>query len=320
MRADRLLAIVLLLQARGKTRAQALADELEVSRRTILRDVDALSAAGIPIYADGGHGGGIALDENYRTTLTGLHEAEVRSLFISTNTKLLGEIGLGEAAERTLMKLFAALPTRYQPSVDHIRQRIHIDPMWWWHDSQPMPFWNELQRAVYEDRPIRVVYERYDSEVVERELEPYSLVNKSSFWYLLAKRDGELRTYRVSRFQNVTVLDAHFQRDEDFDLASHWQVHLEAFRDNLSEYTFTLRVHPDRLNFVQWLLPGRCEILEAPVDGWITIRLHLESMDLAKMMVFGLGARGEVLEPQELREAVLSTARELLNSSASSAE
>ena len=268
--------------------------------------------AGVPIYADGGHGGGIALDENYRTTLTGLQEAEVRSLFVSTDTKLLGEIGLGEAAERTLLKLFAALPARYQPSVEHFRQRIHIDPMWWWSSAQPMPFWAELQQAVYEDRPIRAVYEHYDNQIVERELEPYSLVNKSSFWYLLAKRDGELRTYRVSRFHSVVVLDTHFQRDADFDLESYWQTHLEEFRDNLSEYTFTLRVHPDRLSFVQWLLPGRCEILEAPEDGWIATRLHLESMELAKMLVFGLGTQGAVVEPAELQEAVLATAHEIL--------
>src|SRR5690606_34139 len=140
MRADRLLAIILLLQTRGKMTAQALADELEVSRRTILRDLDALSAAGVPIYAEGGHGGGITLDENYKVTLTGLKEAEVRSLFLSSNARLLADIGLGEAAESTLLKLLAALPVPHQPSVDHIRQRILIDPVWWWHDLQPLPF------------------------------------------------------------------------------------------------------------------------------------------------------------------------------------
>src|SRR5512139_3667096 len=119
MRADRLLSIMLLLQTRGKLTAQTLAAELGVSRRTILRDIDALSVAGIPIYADGGHGGGIALDENYRTTLTGLKETEVRALFIASSNYLLNEIGLGEAAKSTLLKLSAALPERHQPSVDH---------------------------------------------------------------------------------------------------------------------------------------------------------------------------------------------------------
>ena len=131
MRADRLLTLVLLLQTRGRQTAQTLAAELGVSRRTILRDVEALSLAGIPVYAEGGHGGGIALDERYRTTLTGLGESEIRSLFIASNTSLLADVGLAEAAERSLLKLTASLPERYQPSVEHIRQRIYIDPVWW---------------------------------------------------------------------------------------------------------------------------------------------------------------------------------------------
>src|SRR5215204_5255972 len=116
MRADRLLSIILLLQRQGKMTTQTLADELDVSRRTILRDLDALSAANVPVYTDGGHGGGVALDENYRTTLTGLAEAEIRALFIASSSGLLDQLGLGEAAERTQLKLFAALPEPHQPS------------------------------------------------------------------------------------------------------------------------------------------------------------------------------------------------------------
>jgi predicted DNA-binding transcriptional regulator YafY len=218
MRADRLLAMVMLLQSNVKMTAKALAEALEVSRRTILRDVDALSIAGIPLYTDSGHGGGIALDENYRLNLTGLKEPEVRSLFIASNAELLHDIGLGDAAQSTLLKLFAALPAPHQPSVNHIRQRILIDPVWWWHELQPLPFWDELQQAVYEDYRIQVHYENYNGEVVERLLEPYSLVAKASLWYLVAKRDSEIHTYRVSRFQQVTLLDSHFQRPSDFDL------------------------------------------------------------------------------------------------------
>jgi predicted DNA-binding transcriptional regulator YafY len=311
MRADRLLALILLLQRRGKMTAQALAAELEVSPRTILRDVDALSAAGIPIYAEGGHGGGIALDENYRVTLTGLKEAEVRALFLSSNAELLKDIGLGEAAKSTQRKLFAALPPPHQPSVDYIRQRILIDPTWWWHDSEPLPFWAELQQAVYEDRLIRATYENYRGEIVERLLEPYSLVAKSSLWYLVASRDGQLRTYRVSRFHHVTLLDEHFRRAEDFDLPTYWQSHVQEFASAISEYSFTLRIHSSRINFARWLTPGRCEIIEAAED-WITARFHMESMDLAQMLVFGLAGQVGVVEPKELQEAVVGRAREIL--------
>src|SRR5215831_10443662 len=226
MRADRLLAIMLMLQRRGKMTTQALADELNVSRRTVLRDVEALSSAGVPLYAEGGHGGGVALDENYRVTLTGLKEAEVRALFISSSTRLLRDLGLSEAAESTQPKLFAALPALHRQAVEHFQQRIYIDPVWWWHDDEPLPFWTELQRAVYEDRLIRVIYEHYDGEKVERILEPYSLVAKASLWYLVARRDGEFRTYRIGRFHAVSVVDSHFERQADFDLAAYWHGHI----------------------------------------------------------------------------------------------
>jgi predicted DNA-binding transcriptional regulator YafY len=289
------------------------AAQLEVSRRTILRDVEALSFTGIPIYTDGGHNGGIALDEHYRTTLTGLKEAEVRALFVAGNNQLLKEIGLGEAAESTLLKLSAALPVQHQPSVDYIRQRIYIDPLWWWHDSQPQPFWSELQAAVYEDRCIQVVYENYNGEIVERFLEPYSLVAKSSFWYLVAKRKGEFRTYRASRFRQVALLDSHFQRDPAFDLASYWHTHLDEFAAAFSDYTFTLRIHPDRLNFARWLTPGRNQIVGTDATGWIIAHFQMESAELAKMLVFGLGTQGEVIAPPELKESVIKACQEMLN-------
>jgi predicted DNA-binding transcriptional regulator YafY len=315
MRADRLLSIVMLLQTRGKMTARALSQELEVSQRTILRDIDALSTAGVPVYAEGGHGGGIALDENYRTTLTGLKESEIRSLFISGNAKLLRDIGLGEAAESSLLKLSAALPLAHQPSVEHIRQRILIDPLWWWHESQPRPFWSELQQAVYEDRRVRAIYENYNGEIVERVLEPYSLVAKASLWYLVAKRDGELRTYRISRFHDVVLLDMHFQREENFDLAKYWQDHAQEFVAAASDYGFTLRLHSSRLNLVRGLTPGRHRIIDAPDDDeWVTVQLQMESPELAKILSVGLGKQAMVVEPPELRAAVLNTAREIMES------
>jgi predicted DNA-binding transcriptional regulator YafY len=314
MRADRLLAIMMLLQTRGKMTAQSLADKLEVSRRTILRDIDALSFAGVPIYAEGGHGGGIALDEDYRTTLAGLQDKEIRTLFVGNNVQLLSEIGLGDAAESTMLKLLAVLPATHQLSVEHIRQRILIDPTWWWRDAQPLAFWEQLQQAVYEDRCIRAVYKRPNGEEVERILEPYSLVAKSSIWYLIAHHDGEWRTYRVSRFQQITRLDRHFQRREEFDLPTYWREHLQNFVETLTEYSFTLRIHADRMNFLKWLTPGRYHPIEPPdADGWIIVNLHLESIELAKMLVFGLGQQATVVEPQELQEAIIRTACEILD-------
>ncbi len=314
MRADRLLSIIMLLQARGKMTTAALAEELEVSRRTILRDVDALSLAGVPLYADGGHGGGIALDEHYRVTLTGLKESEVRALFVSSSAALLKDIGLGEAAESTLLKLFAALPALHQPSVDHIRQRILIDPVWWWHDLQPLPFWSELQQAVYEDRCIRVRYENYDGAVVERLLEPFSLVAKASLWYLIARREGELRTYRVSRLQHVELLDARFHRPAEFDLAVYWQDHIQDFLATLSGFSFTLRIDSQGVAAARWYTPGRSEIVApADADGWVTVRFGVESLEQAAIFVLSLGAHAVVIDPPALRAHVVDVARTLLD-------
>jgi predicted DNA-binding transcriptional regulator YafY len=313
VRADRLLALMLLLQTRGKLTAKTLAAELNVSRRTILRDVEALTLAGVPLYSEGGHGGGIALDERYRTSLTGLHTPEVRSLFIASNTSALSDVGLEEASDRLLLKLLAALPSAHRLTVEHIRQRLMIDSAWWWRDAQTPPFWDDLQQAVYEDRLIEATYERYSGEVSKRVLEPYSLVNKSSLWYLVAQREGELRTYRVARFHSLRLLDQTFVRRADFDLPSYWQAHLQEFIESFSEYRCTLRVHPERATFVKWLVPGRWEVLgEADDAGWFTLRVMMDSPQLARMMVFGLGAQCEVLDPPELVAEVLAEAQALV--------
>jgi predicted DNA-binding transcriptional regulator YafY len=198
-------------------------------------------------------------------------------------------------------------------SADHIRQRLMIDATWWWSDDEKPPFWDDLQQAVYEDYLIDTLYERYQGDVVSRVLEPYSLVNKSSSWYLVARRDGEFRTYRVARFHAVQRLDQHFERRADFDLRRYWQAHLQEFIDSFSEYHCTLRIHPDRVPFVKWLMPGRWEVVEEAGDGgWVTLRLMMDSPLLARMLVFGLGAFAEVIAPVELTEEVLADARQLI--------
>lgn len=313
MRADRLLTLILLLQTRGKMTAKALAEEVGVSRRTILRDINALSVSGIPVYSEGGHGGGIALIEEYRTSLTGLNKFEVQTLFVANNTQALREVGLGNAAEQLLLKLLAALPKTHHSTADHIRQRLMIDPTWWWHDTTTPPFWDDLQKAVYEDRVIETTYENYDGEVAERILAPYSLIYKSSLWYLLAEHNGELRTYRVTRFRSVRLLDQSFSRRPDFDLPAYWQAQMRSFSNAFSEYRCTLRVHPERVPFVKWLMPGRWKIIdEADDKGWVTISLMMDADLLAKMLVFGLAGFVEVVEPPELRESVLAQAHEVI--------
>jgi predicted DNA-binding transcriptional regulator YafY len=313
MRADRLLSIMLILQAQGKTTTSALADTLEVSRRTILRDIDALSIAGVPIHAEAGHGGGVYLDEHYRVSLTGLKETEVRALFVSTHPGPLHDVGLGRAAEATLLKLFAALPSLHRQEAERIRQRIHLDPAWWWHKGETLPHLETLKAAVLGDYSVHVRYERGDGQVVERTLEPYGLVAKASVWYLIARREGELRTYRVSRLLAVEMLHAPFERDEAFDLAQYWHTHASEFVASMPDFALTLRLSAGSLQFLRLYASGRYAVRDTSFDGMHSVvDMRLSSLEEARMLVMGLGTDAEILAPDALREAVLEQARQLV--------
>jgi predicted DNA-binding transcriptional regulator YafY len=313
MRADRLVSIMMLLQARGKMTTYALAEELEVSRRTILRDVDALSSAGIPIYSEGGHGGGITLDEQYRVSLTGLKAAEVRALFVAQDSQLLRDLGLGAEATQAFLKLSAALPSLHTQSANHIRQRIHIDAAWWWwQGTQGAAFLEELLKAVIEEHSIQVTYQRHDGQVVERKLEPYGLVAKGGIWYLVAAHDGTFRTYRVSRLQTMVLLDDKFVREPNFEVATYWRDHSTRFLRSVPSYRFTLRVHRGQMDFVRWYTPGTHTIMGLPDREWVTVQFHVSTFESALMVVFGLGTGAEVVEPEELKTEMLKRVRELL--------
>lgn len=313
MRADRLLSIMLILQAQGKTTTLALAETLEVSRRTILRDIGALSIAGVPVHAEAGHGGGVYLDEHYRVSLTGLKEGEVRALFVSTRPGPLQDVGLGQAAEATLLKLFAALPSLHRQEAERMQQRIHLDPAWWWHRGETLPYLETLKAAVFDDFRVQVRYERGDGEVVERILEPYSLVAKASVWYVIASSEDELRTYRVSRFLAVEMLQERFERDATFQLAQYWHTHASAFVANMPTFAFTLRLTAARMQFLKLYASGRYTIRETNPDGThLVIDVRLSSLEEAQMLVLGLGTDAEIIEPDALHEAVLLHAQQMV--------
>jgi predicted DNA-binding transcriptional regulator YafY len=308
MRADRLLSIMLILQARGRVTMAALASELDVSRRTVLRDIEALSIAGVPVYAEGGHGGGVSLDEGYRTSLTGLKEPEVRALFLGGAGALLRQIGLGDAASSVRQKLAGALPAAHQDAINHLRQRIYIDPLYWWHESEAQPFWEQLQAAVHTDRRIHVRYESYEGATTERDLDAYGLVAKSGAWYLVAKDDSAFKSFRVSRIHALDVFAQHFARDPGFDLERHWTTHLDAFKREFAAYEFTLRVHPDRQTYMRSMMPGRARVIATdPHSGWLTYACQVSNIEHALMITFALFEQGEIIAPEELRVALRAT-------------
>src|SRR5437868_4520088 len=214
MRADRLLSLLMLLQARGRMTAHDLAEELEVSERTIYRDVEALGIAGVPVVAERGPGGGCALLDGYRTNLTGLTEAELRALFLSTVSGPLADLGLKEAVNAAMLKLSAALPQVRLHDVDHMRQRVHLDPAAWFQPEEPTPYLNAIQDAVWHDQRLDITYRRVDGRRSKQCVEPYGLVAKASTWYFVGPvvenpriygvshikpARKEMRTYRVSR-------------------------------------------------------------------------------------------------------------------------
>jgi predicted DNA-binding transcriptional regulator YafY len=315
MRADRLLSLMLLLRARGRTTAQDLARHLEVSERTIYRDLDALSTAGIPVYAQPGTNGGVFLDENYRITLTGLSSAELQSLFLTSNAKPLGDLGLDKAVEDSLLKLFAALPSSHRSEVERLQQRFYIDPTNWFQWVEPSPFLPLLQQAVWEDRRVEIVYQVVEGETSNRIVDAYGLVAKVNIWYLVARnRKGDMRYYRLARLRDMKLTDEHFKRQTDFDLATFWKVTCETFeRDSLyasPPYEALVRVHPKGFSyFPSWMNGHYEQIGEADSEGWVKLRTSFESIEVARMRLLGLGTYIEVLEPAELRQTIIETAQ-----------
>lgn len=313
MRADRLLSLMLHLHSKGKTTTLKLAEMLEVSRRTILRDIDALTLAGVPIYCESGHHGGVHLDEKYQISLTGLNQDEIRSLFISSWPGPLKDIGLESATESSYLKLMAALPKGHQNEIDRVRQRIHIDPSEWWDHSHFVQFLAELLGAVFQDKRIKVIYKRADGRVVERVLEPYSLVAKATVWYLVAAHDGQFRTYKVSRFQQVELLGETFERAADFDLREFMADQIERYYLEAPHYTCKLEIKTDRIETLQWSFIEDLRIVKASDrTGWQIVEIKVGSVETIEMLVIALGEEAFLLEPAYLIDRVMTKARNIV--------
>lgn len=311
MRADRLLSLLMLLQIKGRATAQELAERLEVSERTIYRDIEALSIAGVPVYAERGPGGGCMLAEGYRTNLTGLSEDEVRTLFTPGATAVLADLGASKALEAALLKLLAALPTTHRTHVERTRQRLYMDTVAWYHSNEPVPFLQTLQDAVWRDRKAILLYRKGNGEVVERTVDPLGLVAKAGIWYMVAVSHGDLRVFRVSRVRDVMLTEEQCERPANFDLEhfwAHWSIEFED-KTKIPMYTVTIRVSPVLVPILPQLRGEHMHrLIEAApppdVEGWITLPLEFSSFEHARGYILGLGPVVEVLEPQELREGV----------------
>jgi predicted DNA-binding transcriptional regulator YafY len=308
MRAARLIKMVLLLQSRPSMTAAELARELEVSERTVTRDAQALSEAGVPVYADRGRAGGYRLVGGYRTRLTGLARGEAEALFLSGVPSALREMGLEDAASAARLKVSAALLPSLRDASRTAAQRFHLDAPNWFRAPETPDLLPAVADAVWDDRRMGTRYRRGEGEV-ERELEPYGLVLKAGVWYLCARvaGRGSFRVYRIDRFAAVEVHEERFERDEKFDLPGFWEERAEQFARSILRAEVVVRLSGEgvrRLRYAVDTASAREALagVGAPDgDGWVTLTVPVESEEVAHTQLTALGPEVEVLAPEGLR-------------------
>lgn len=314
--------MVLLLQSRPSMTAAELARELEVSERTVTRDAQALSEAGVPVYAERGRAGGYRLVGGYRTRLTGLARGEAEALFLSGVPGALREMGLEDAASAARLKVSAALLPSLSDASRAAAQRFHLDAPSWFTDPKTPELLPAVADAVWDDRRVVARYRRGDSDV-ERELEPYGLVLKAGVWYLCARvaDHDSFRVYRIDRFTAVDPApsDERFTRREDFDLPAFWEDRAEQFARSILRAEVVVRVSPEGARRLPYAVDPTAvrealELSAAPDDdgdGWVTLTLPVESEEVAHGQLAGLGPEVEVLAPPSLRARFVRDAARL---------
>ncbi len=315
MRADRLVSIMLLLQVNRRITARELSRRLEVSERTIHRDMESLSAAGIPVYAERGCSGGWALVEEYNTNLTGLSLPEIQALFVAGPSRVLADIGLEKAGDAAFIKLLAALPSIHRKDAEYMRQRVFIDPTGWNRADEAFPSLSTIQEAVWQERRLVITYQRLECDPLVREVDPLGLVAKGSVWYLVAAADDEIRSYRVSRVISAEILDEPSARPEGFDLAGYWEQSTARFKQNLPRYQVKVRASPRALLFMPYA--GRFAKIEQTgspdKEGWAEVVVRFDVEEVACEYVLSFGSQMEVLEPASLREKVIAMAQGVID-------
>ena len=316
MRADRLLSLLLLLQTRGRMTAQDLADELEVSVRTVYRDIDSLGSAGVPVYADRGPAGGYQLLDGYRTRLTGLTSDEAGTLFLAGMPGPAAELGLGSVLAAAQLKLRASLPGELADRADRVRERFHLDAPGWFRGDEPTPHLSTVADAVWSGRMLEVRYRRWRApREVTRTLHPLGVVLKAGRWYLVAASGDRTTAYRVSSILDAEMLDSPASRPTEFDLAGFWHEWTERYEQSVYTAMATVRMTVEALTRMAFVFPpemsrvARAEAGEPDESGWLITRVPIESVRHGHIELLKLGAEAEVLDPPELRESFVATAR-----------
>ena len=313
MRADRLLSLLWLLRAHGGMPAPELAQRLEVSRRTVLRDVEALSAAGVPVWCERGPCGGVRIDPGFRIDVTGLNHEESRALFAGLTTWGAVPLGLGEALTSAVRKLLAAVPSGQREGSVDIASRIVIDPQGWLplpDRERTGPVFRTVQKAVFTRHQLRMVYRRRSRTAVQSVVEPHGLIAAGRSWYLCASHGAEVRFTRLSRIEEAEVLTEECPDDSGFDMTAAWQKRREGFLETFEAVTATVWVRDDRWSDVQeWTLRATMtDVDDSPPDEDEWTCLQLEFMDHlhAMTILLRLGPDASIVAPEYLRQDLIN--------------
>jgi predicted DNA-binding transcriptional regulator YafY len=305
MLASRLLSTLMLLQARGRMSAAELARESEVSIRTVYRDIDQLSAAGIPVYADRGRNGGFQLLDGYRTKLTGLSAGEAETLFLAGLPGPAAELGLGDQLAQAQLKLLAALPAGIGAGAQRVAARFHLDPVGWFRAGEPTDSLPVIAQAVWNGRMLTLRY-RNAGKIYDRLLGPLGLVLKGGVWYLIAQSGKSVRTYRAGAIKDARITDDAFTRPADFDLRAYWERASRDYEAGLYRETAEVRLSPEGMARLDVLGPfvaaAAQRTAEPDGEGWVRCRLPVESGDFGLRELMRLGEEMEVIGPPPLRE------------------
>lgn len=309
MRASRLLTIQMLLQTRGRMSAQALAEVLEVSVRTLYRDVDQLTAAGVPIYAEQGRNGGFQLMEGWKTTLTGFTASESQAVFMSGLAGPAAELGLGQQVVDAQLKLMSALPAHQRDDAQRVQARFHLDPADWYREADPVPHLSTVAAAVWQDRQLRLRYDSWKAEV-ERTVHPLGLVLKAGVWYLVATSDGKPRTYRISNILDAEMLDKASTRPKRFDLSAYWSESIRRFEADLYTGHAVVQATPQGVKQLRQLSSAVAKALAAqlsqqPAIEPLRLKIPIESLEHASYQLLRMAPDVEVVSPVALRKAIV---------------
>jgi predicted DNA-binding transcriptional regulator YafY len=315
MRADRLISILMLLQSRGRMTAQALADEFDVSERTIYRDIDALSISGVPIFPEHGPGGGFALLDSYRTTLTGMTEEELNALFLLSVPSPFEKLGISRELRSALLKLSASLPAARRPSEEMSQNRFLID--WEGFQIEPAaPGLQTIQQAVWKNRRLLLSYRLIMGVALQDvPVDPYALVAKAGAWYLVAMHEVRLNVYGIADLTGVRETGETFVRQAGFDLPTYWQQWCQRSEQRRRSYPVTVRFSPDAIALLPLYFGQRArawhDLGQSAEDGWVTLIVEFESLEAARGHLLGMGSAVEVLAPLALRCSLADFAKQV---------